>query len=267
MSGLRVTSMRGMACALVVATLVMVASFAMVAATPASAHAEGKTSVWVVKSVKSTYDGGSSVSNYTYSNKGLVKSLKEVYKYDSDSQTFVDAYAYTSKNAYKGQTVKMDGKTVAKYTFTNDSKGRVTKSSYKVDGKKYVTKYAYNKKGQVSKATFDDGNYTKFSYSGGLMTKTVSKGEYGSYTTTYKYDKKGYPTKVYYDGGLTASYKNTYKNGKLVKRSVKDESGKVYSKITYTYKKVSVPKSLAKMVKAQQRIAITQELPLVTAHK
>jgi len=28
-----------------------------------------------------------------------------------------------------------------------------------------------------------------------------------------------------------------------------------------------VPKSLAKMVKAQQRIAITQELPLVTAHK
>ena len=113
----------------------------------------------------------------------------------------------------------------------------------------------------VTKITWNADDYkstSKYAYANGLVKKVKSKMtttlESSNSTFTYTYKSKNVLKQI------TSKY-----NGKLVKRVMK--TGDQTEKVTYTYKKVSVPKSLAKMVEQQQRCIIIGTIPIETAHK
>ena len=85
----------------------------------------------------------------------------------------------------------------------------------------------------------------------GMPTKTTTN--YGSSKSTikYAYDKKGGITKTTYSTGTTR-YKNSYKNGNLVKRTqLQRYDGDSEYVTSYTYKALKVNKDYAPVIKAQ----------------
>jgi hypothetical protein len=160
---------------------------------------------------------------YTYKGKNLKKSVA---KYSGEKATTT----YETKNGLVVKSVTKSGKEKLVSTFTYKNK-RLAKEVQKYSGnsKQYkgysmTTKFSYNKKGLISTKTmiWKDGKKT---------SKSVYK---------YTYDKKGYPTKVKFDDGTSETIKNTYKNGRLVKKvsTYKNEQGVTsWTSFEYTYSK------------------------------
>ena len=153
-------------------------------------------------------------------------------------------------------------------TFKTNSSGFVTQQSWKGSGGTSVQKYTYNKKGQLTKSV-GEYNTIVYKYDGKgrvkKLTETVKPD--GSYAMTFKYDSKGYLTKELTNGKTTIKYANTYKGARLVKQvQTPTEYGSART-TTYTYKKLSVPKAAAPMVKAQQRYLLVGITAFAAAHK
>lgn len=231
--------------------LLLLAVLTALSAVPAQAAAKKK----LPKSVK-VYDANgklSSVTNYTYDNRGNLKSTT-VKRYANGKLTKTEKLKY--KNTYwkgskylKKRVEKRDNYT---YTTTYSKKGVAQTEVYQYsDGGVDEFKLKYNKKGDLVSAAKYDGSgklvfTTKYrlTYKNGRVVKKINKDKAGS-TYTYYYDKHGNMTKFAFlssDGTKVVSiYKITYKNGY---RKSQDQytDGAYNGKTVYTYtaKKYSV---------------------------
>ena len=190
------------------------------------------------------YDGDYASTRYTYDSSSRLKS----------SKTWGERTSYTLDKM--GRVVAGDG-----VRFAYNSKGRLASdsSTYRY-GKKA---YKYNSKGKLKSAVHNyingDRLTSRSSYHydrRGSLAKTIS---------TSKNLKSGKKSKA------TTKWTNTYKNGLLVKAAgrVKPAWRSISWPwiITYKYKKVSVPRALVKMVRAQQFAIVTDLLPIEAAHR
>jgi len=248
------------------AAIALIASCSVLAFGADNAQAATKKKVNVIKNMKvvvpcTDYDEVSTDS-FSYNSVGLVKKVKSTEKhgdifYRSKAtltykkrvlKKMVEAYIEGASDkitiAFKADGKGRVGKKTVKgghpYKYTYDSKGHLKKITWRSDGWDCSYKYKYDSKGRVTKIIYDDPSYADGIY-------------------RFKYDKHGQILKSW-DAGLHEkgkgdcyTHKNTYKHGRLVKKVVKRGSHVVETR-TYTYKKVSVPKSLVKMVKGQQRV-------------
>ena len=272
MTSSRVVGIRSIAVACVILAFTLAASLGMAAAMPGNAYAGSKTNVYVVSKI--IYNSGDYTTTSTYSYKnGLITKVSSKDVSEDRTSTMVSTFTYNSKNALVKKANKYNGKNSATTTYKTNSKGWVTKVTikYASDSPKNVTKYTY-KGGKLVKASNEYG-VTTYKYSDGKLKTYIHKSPDGSnwYKAAYTYDKKGGKTKcVEQDSGsdakFTLTYKNTYKNGRLAKQVAKLNGDKLET-VTYTYKKVAAPKSLAKMVKAQQRYTVMENVPFESAHK
>ena len=246
-----------------VLAILLVGAFGLNALAPQQAHAAGKK-MWVIAK-ETTKDAGQDhaglVVNYTYQ-KGVMTVAKKVIPGESKSTV---KYKYDKKYRLKSASV-VDGSDVEevakyKYTFKRNGKGYVTKSV-----SNWTQKYAYNSKGLLKWTGPDSLNRETYAYDKKKRVKTWSR---------------------YYDGQLDAQGTFTYKNGLLkssafesfedygvsTKDVFKSKNGRIKQKYsytdgtletvtTYTYKKVTVPKSLVRLIKAQQNaILISGAMP------
>lgn len=214
----------------------------------------------------------------------VVSSSKETNKKAGMSVTTV--YSTNENGLLTQEVIKQTSGDITK-TWTYDAKNRVTKWTAS-DGYSSATKtITVLKNGlpkkDVLKSSSSYGNWQPFSstyktksgkvvsitrkYKGGSGTVkyqlkykgkklvTVKNLKYKN-ETTYAYDKKGNLSKVVTMKGSTKVpivHKNTYKSGRVTKRVSTVKSGHGSSTITtFSYKKISVPKSMVKKVKAQQ---------------
>ena len=170
-------------------------------------------------------------SVYTYNKKGLVKSWKN---YDKDGKQFAKA-----KNVIK------NGKVAATeyYNLVNGNAVLDNTTTYKYKNGKKSTETMVLSDGNAKHVITYRANGTK------------KKDVYSTLHHTEKetYDKQGNSTSRVYNSAdrnyiRQTSYKNTYKKGKLVKKTYTqtDPDGTVYEKgkITYTYKKGRLAKSV-----------------------
>ena len=224
----------------------------------------GKVTMWVVTKVKE----GKPVSwtlNYDYTKNGLLskRSCKE-----SNGDKFLDVYKYDARNRLKSFTPTLNGEILmgegeGKTLYQHNKKGYVIKAicagepdiSFKYDGKGRLLSenYAYDANGHVKTEKYYDGD--------------------DGFTTTwqYRYDSHGNLSWFSYKGYGKANkkLKNKYKGGLLRKTQrpvVFYDTGAKLVPVAYSYKKVSVPKSLVNMVKAQQDSIINGILPIAAAH-
>lgn len=229
---------------------------------PAQAQAASTENVYVIsKEVqKTTIDSGKSYYKYQYKYKytssGLIKSRKGKYTSSEGSQyttKYSTVYSYGANGRFAScayndtgggdSDAYMNRYYVCKLGFKLDGKGRVKTvkglANIKYSGKGYPQK--------VSKS----GWYNKFTWDGRGRVKSMKHWERGEGTTTigYTYDSKGSVASCSW-GDM--EYKNTYKSGRLAKRSAPTEFGGTET-VRYSYKKIKVPKKFVKQVKAQQK--------------
>ena len=265
MIGVRASSFHVAAIACATIAVLLVGALGISALIPDTAYAGGKTSVWIVKKKVTTTTDLTITSTYGYTSKGLVKSEKNLEESVDQKYESRESYEYNKKSQLKRTTNTFGGGKTSTFTYKKNAKGYVTK---KQQGKDYAITYSYNKKGLLSKANIDDDSTQAYTFKNGALTKMKTSIGGSTSTWTWKNDKKGNPTTSFCDGELIYKYTNKYNSaGKLSKVVAKTDNGDIVFKATYTYKKVKVPKSLARMVKGQQMSLINENIPIATAHK
>ena len=271
--------------------LLALAAFAfvlgMIATQPDNAYAASETSLVtsaakaasktvtlpVITRVKIDTPYGTVTEALSYKTNGLVKSIKtdDDNTYYDNHQVYTYKFTYTKKNKLKSmQYIQNDSGATTNYSFTRDKKGRVVKcASDNVwnDVDTFEHTYKYNKKSQLKTYTYhqlqgnSETNTKKYTYDKNGNVKTL--GTNGS-DNTYSSDRRGSITKMMNSSGTTLiSCKNTYKSNKLVKRVAKRFYGDDAKTYTYkiSYKKMKVPATLARMVKAQQYAIVFDQRP------
>jgi len=269
MTSSRVFAIRSIAVACVILAFTLAASLGLAAATPGNAYAGSKTTIYVVSKAVHKSGDYEFTNTYTYKN-GLLTTTKTALKHDGSVSNSANTYIYNSKNALQRSVVKSAGKTQSTTTYQTNSKGWVTKMTVKYPGvsQKNTYKLAY-KNGKLSKSSTSVSTTTYKYYDDGNLKSLTTKYDTDSYTISLKYDKKGFVKKrITTSGNYKNAYtfKNTYKSGRLAKQ-VSMLNNKVDETTTYTYKRVSIPKSLAKMVQAQQTSIVKSGVPFEAAHK
>ena len=259
-----------MLCGVAAMAFILVTSLAVSGITSEKAYASGaKQTVWVLVKSKNEMEDLQYTSTYTYTKKGLVKKSKEVTVSDGERIVQSGVLSYDSKGRPTGERSTYNGKANGQSAFTLDAKGRVVKSVWRsTSGYTSTMTYRYNAKGQLKGLK---GNKYRYDAIGDL-TKVTEPG-LGSYY--FEYDDKGNVVKRSwkYAGGvkeLEYTYKNIYKGKRLMKvkrYSHMEDTPTLESTTVFRYKKLSVPKSMVKLVKAQQASLFNAYLPLVAAHK
>jgi hypothetical protein len=205
----------------------------------------------------STYDGktSTSVTAYAYDKKGLNNLSvdqynneimgKEVYAYNK-SGYMTSATSYTAKDKPYAQTIYSvkSGKLKAEANYSIDGTKVDLQNYSKID-------YKNGKKSKVTYATADGKTTEVATYKKGVLSQVVDVDEYGQ--TVELYDKYGNITSssfVSKDGSSTKKtvYKNTYKNGKLVKAAWvtawSGDTDTITGLAVYTYKKGNLVKKV-----------------------
>ena len=253
-------------------------------AMPAQA-ASGTETVYVITKISavSQMDDGTDPfsvdpTTYTYTKKGLLKTTATPWstlKYNYDGKQLTDIESTPTEN---------DGiETGSTYELTYDSKDRIKKCEYSAtysDGTKggYVNTYKYDSKNNIKSKTsvyggdVDQPSTYEYTYNKkGQLTKEISVSS--DIVTKYTYNKKGNVKKTvarYTIDGETEGYdsKFTYtydKHGNVktrvsVTEYINDELPKSTNTTTYTYKKLTVKKSLVETIKEQQEKIYKEEL-------
>ena len=233
---------------------------------PQEAFASNAT-VWVVskaKEVSADYGDDVLITTYAYDKKGVLKQSKETFGKLYESKV---TYAYDKKQRLKYSKV-VDGsdvEEVEKYTITfkRNGKGYVIGASRSSDGSTF--KYKYNSKGLLASLCCGNSSKELFTYDGKKRLKTYTRYFDGELDMSAKvtYTKKGL-LKTFSFGSGRDVY--TTKNGRTKKKAMYYDGFKE-GVVTYTYKKVSVPKSLVSMVKAQQTAIFIGNYPIEAAHR
>lgn len=203
--------------------------------------------IYVISGI--TSKSGDESYQFTYNDKGLIK--KEV----NGSQT--NTFSYEGKKISEEKQVF--GKEKTKLRFSYDKKGKLTKVvTTETDGKKSTVKYSY-KSGKVSE--FKDGgtgSVWTLTYNGkGLVKKSSIKAVDGSsssikYWYNSKKDLKKMTTSWDVKESLSYKYNKYGRKSVTVKYEYKDKSQNTSEVYSYKYKKIKVPASYVKAVKAQQ---------------
>jgi len=225
------------------------------APTSVNTAAAGKQ-IWVVSKVTSASSDDEALTfKYAYTKQGLLKKITNVtYK---EANTF----AYDARNRFK--SMNFYG---WKTAFTCDKKGRVSKTK-----DKKPVKYTYDAKGYLKKyvSTAQTSTYTYDKK--GRLAKLVMQG-YATqgYRDVYKYTYDEFGQLKSVKGAEKATIQNTYdESGRLAMQTVK--SGGSETILTYSYKRVTVPKKLVKQVKAQQKSVYLEQVfsgvPIEAAYK
>lgn len=224
----------------------------------------GNTKVLVVTKVKEKGELSDLIAvtkTYTYNKKGLIKTVKTSGSYwDSEptSYKYVKTYSYDKKYRLKScsdRDVSGGSSSSTKVTYKLNKKGYVVKGSNAV-------KYTYNPKGRLITLN-DNGSAMKFSYNKKGRLTSYSRGSYGEWgkAQKLKYGKKGRIVRP------SDAEKVAYKSGRLKTVTLAYYPGEINSVKTFTFKKVTVPKKYAKMIKAQQAALIWGILPVEAAHR
>lgn len=236
-------------------TMVLILAVLMsISLLPAVAQAASKKTVYVVSSV--TIKEGSQTNKITlsYNSNGLLKKFSEPATYTTVTFKYNDKNQLVKKinNTYDG-----DFKGKQTITYKYNKKGQRTKKIETFgEGDTQTTLYTYTSNNYVKTATGMFGK-TTYKYNKGRVIKATSdKIRYAA-----KYDSKGSIIKWvrYFEKEKIGNYKATitYKNGRVSKlvRTYKpnpmwDRSHK--ETLTFTYKKMTVPASLADEIAEQQ---------------
>ena len=252
------------------ALIVGVGFTAMVSLDPAAAA--GKKTVYVVKSIKITENGKTTMTKVKYNKNRTLKSIYDprkdetmTFKYGKEGQikSFKDAYGarydnWTEKRFYtwkKGKLTKIKGSRGGDDTFTYTfkyKKGKIVSSKdvekWKDNGggsRTLNSKYTY-KKGHITRSDNVDKE-GKSSYKSKTIQKLDKKGNVISVNTTQGSKRFGgyYKAKIKYKKGRVSSMKTVDwipPYGDNIPKCTKQ----------ITYKKIKVKDSLVKKVKAQQ---------------
>lgn len=194
-------------------------------------------------------------ASYTYNKNGFISKVKG----SVADPSYAVTYKYSGAKILSAKSKSSFDKGNVKAKYKN---GRIYKVTYKWTGLPPITDTYTYKKGRVVKVTRKNaGNYLiKYSYDKkGRLSKVIqhfqiTKYKSEVYSDTFVYDSKGYIVKDKQKYGRTATtvkYKNTYKNGILVKTQMTSFGG--MEPLDITYKTISVPKKYAAKVKAQQK--------------
>ena len=224
-----------------------------------------QTTVYVPVSSKQTVkysEGGSFVlsnTKYSYTAAGLIEKVAvQPHNAGGSEGKRITKWFYSGKNITKISTASATVKVTCK-----DGKIMKTVRAYKGSDAKMTGTYTYDKAGRLTKVkqvdtwnsdgkAMSEKSTTSIACNKwGMPTKTTTN--YGSSKSTikYAYDKKGGITKTTYSTGTTR-YKNSYKNGNLVKRTqLQRYDGDSEYVTSYTYKRLRVDKSYAPLIKAQ----------------
>lgn len=233
--------------------------------------ASKKVSVYVVKKIINEKGDSSYIKEFTYTSKGLKKSMN--YYYKGSTKETPTKYYYNGKKL-KRVTNNFDP------SFKYNKKGQLifVKHDIKEDGWTFDDSINYDKKNRISSvkkhsqnANQNNTNTWKYKYNKkNLVTKATCKtkkiinwgaGESDQiyeYSTSKscKYDKNGNLTKLINkqtNETIKTTYKNTYdSNGCVVKIVAKSNGDIKKQTYTITYEKIMVPKSYEKVIKEQQ---------------
>ena len=227
---------------------ILVMSFMFILPVHQIQAASKKKTMYVISGI--TTKSGDESFQFTYNNKGLIK--KEV------NGSLTNTFSYKGKKITGEKQVSGKEKTKLKFSYNN--KGKLTKIvTTQNDGKKTTVKYSY-KSGKVSNMRDGStGNVWTFTYNGkGLVKKARIIAEDGSSSSIrYWYNSQKDLKKMTTSGDVKESL--SYKYNKYGRKSVtvkyeyKDKSQNTSEVYTYKYKKIKVPASYVKAVKAQQK--------------
>ena len=217
--------------------LIFVSLLVFMQLVPVNVFAASKKTMYVISSYTKKYKSGYWTSGeFFYKNGLLVKSVagdvrsEENYSYNKKG----NITSFTVSNPYKKNH----------YRLTLNSKGKAKRDPINNNS------LLYNKKGMLIGVNASDYSY-KFTYNKKkqlVKTETIRDGVVSS-KVSFTYDKKGNKktiTDYYSKKAQKTLFKNTYKNGRLVKVV------RGTSTTTFEYKKVKVPKKYVAKVKAQQ---------------
>jgi len=226
---------------------ILVMSFMLILPVHLIQAASKKKTMYVISEI--TTKSGDESYQFAYNDKGLIK--KEV------NGSLTNTFSYKGKNISEENQVF--GKEKTKLIFSYNKKGKLTKIVTKEeDGKKTTVKYSY-KSGKVSEIKDEGtGSVWTLTYNGkGLVKKAVIRAVDGSSSSIrYWYNSQKDLKKMTTSGDVKESL--SYKYNKYGRKSVtvkyeyKDKSQNTSEVYSYKYKKIKVPASYVKAVKAQQ---------------
>jgi len=240
--------------------LAFIMAFTVLLAFPQKA--EAAVSANVVTKITFTDPSGKYVQNYKYNSKGLLSQMTE--KDPSGNVQIKVTYKYNTDYLVKSATLVQFGTAYnVKYTYNANKQliQRVTTSDS--SDAKATTKFTWKNGTLYQSVTtivggYSDGEKTTKKYtfnSSGILTKRITTSTYGKTTNTFKYDSNGFLSKMTYADGYTKRT-NVYKNNVLTKyRDTSYVDGETYSNNprSIASDKVSVTKTLSKIIKEQQR--------------
>lgn len=219
-------------------SLLVMSSMVFTPMTPVQAKAHY---VYVVTSKQSenVQMGGSSLSHYSYNQKGLITRVKRGHVPAGESEMdplSAETESYTHKGRRITKVTGDYGSYIYKYT-----KGKLTRITK--NGNTYLSR-TYKKGRLVSEVI--DGERYNYTYKKG---KIVSAKQYtnGDFDGTITYDQNGYIKKV-----KTKYYTNNYKYKKSKGRITYVRAGDSVS--TYTYKRIKVTGSTSACKKQQKKL-------------
>lgn len=243
-------------------------------------QAADKTPVWVLtKSNGQVFAGDWYNFSFDYYANGLLKRAV-------DYEGFARSFTYSKTGRLEKSTGAYSGDGVyASCTYEHDKHGRVVKATGTRDGNKWIRSFSYDGNGRIKKSvetvsgSFSETRQYAYDTQGRVRVEKQNYKESSSsrsQTTIYSYDKRGGLVTAKYSNGGKTEFKNTYSSGRLVKQNSSGTGLAYKGSVEYKYKKVMVPKSLVRLVKAQQRTLIPRRwlelqltfdtLPLESAH-
>ncbi len=213
----------------------------------------GRESMYVLESMQS----GNTGIRYTYNKNGLIHQMQ--YFGNSDESV---TYKYKGKTGLISDEVTRSGSEEANYHHEYGKGGRRTVTTSNLYGST-VIQYQYGKKNRLETEIWSvnsipiwmTGNYTYNNK--GLISSYSEKyaDGYADNAQLLSYDKKGNLSGVQY-GDAKIVYKNSYKDGRLVKQV--DGNGNV---TTFKYKKISVDSKYDEKIEDQQWRAVNPLVP------
>ena len=231
---------------------------------PSETFAKSTTqTVYVLSRITRTDSDGKVLQKFAYTDEGLLKSIN----YNQGAE--ITKFSYNKKHQFKKMTYKSVYEGKYSCTYRYDSKGRLV-SIYSGDSEIDIKYYLDDK---AARYTVSNGSYLsysmricRFAYDAKGDLYAIRRRSYSEYMEdpAEVYDLES--TKFFFDqkGNLTMwggySNKNVYKKKRLSKRTVSG-NGLTWTE-TYKYKKLTVDKTLADQIKAQQWALINENLNL-----
>ena len=220
---------------------------------PGTIMAAGKKTVYVLTSVTQKSEYIRKETKLSYNKKGLLSKAT----IPSTSLGWPDSKlkaSYSSKGILQKVTIDDYTRTIThSFSYKSGKLSKHTTVTKSASNDKSTSTMTYQWKGKAFTVTIKEAGETESTATGKLNSKNrllslTTKDIDGALVENrkYQYDSKGFLKSISHDAEKT-TFKNTVKSGRLKKRT--DNNSTAYS---FKYKKIKVPSSYVKKVKAQQ---------------